>query len=74
MEIRHRQQLGLARRQPRLGGRPLTLRAVPVAAGVIGDARVRAVLAAFDMTALRWSYSQILVTEGIRRQRLELAI
>ncbi len=53
MEVRHRQQLGLARRQPRLGGRPLALRAVPVAAGVIGDARVGAVLAAFDMTAQR---------------------
>jgi hypothetical protein len=51
MEIRHRQQFGFARCQPRLGGWPLALGAVPVAAGVVGDARVGAVLAALDVTA-----------------------
>jgi ribose transport system permease protein len=50
MEIRHRQQLGLARRQPRLGGRPLTLRAVPVFA-VYVYAGVLTALASFIMTA-----------------------
>ena len=53
MEVRHRQQFSLARRQPGLSGRPLALRAVPVATGVIGDARVGAVLAALDMAAQR---------------------
>jgi hypothetical protein len=51
VKIRHRQQLGLARRKPFLGGRPLAPGAVPVAAGVIGDPCVRAVLAALDVTA-----------------------
>ena len=40
VEVRHRQQFGFARRKPRLGGRPLALGAVPVAARVIGDACV----------------------------------
>jgi hypothetical protein len=54
MEIGHRQEFGLAPiGQPILGSRGLTLRAVPVAAGVLGDAQVRAGLAAFDMTAQR---------------------
>ena len=53
VEVGNRQQLGLARLEPRLSRRPLALGAVPVAAGVIGDARVRAVLAALDMTAER---------------------
>ena len=45
MEARHRQQFGFARLKPLLGGRPLALRAVPVAAGVVGDAGVGTVLA-----------------------------
>ena len=53
VEVGHRQQLGLARLEPRLRRPPLALRTVPVAAGVVGDARVRAVLAALDMTAER---------------------
>ena len=51
MEVRHRQQIGLARRQPVLCRRALALRAVPVAAPVVGDRRVRTVLAARDVTA-----------------------
>jgi hypothetical protein len=37
VEIRHRQKLRRALGQPFLSGGALTLRAVPVAAGVIGD-------------------------------------
>src|SRR5262245_32472462 len=51
VEVRHWQQLGLARCKPRLSGRPLAFGTMPIAAGVIGDARERAVLAALDMTA-----------------------
>jgi hypothetical protein len=53
VEIRHGQEFGLAIGQPLLGSRGLALRTVPVAAGVVRDAQVRAVLAAFDMTAQR---------------------
>jgi hypothetical protein len=49
MEIGHRQQFGVAVGQPLLGRGGLALWAVPVAAGVVGDAEVRAGLAAFDM-------------------------
>ncbi len=41
--VRHRQQLGLAVLEPLPGGRPLALRAMAVAAGVVGDLVVRAV-------------------------------
>ena len=55
VEVGHRQQLGLALGQPLLGCRALTLRAMAVAAGVVGDLRVGAllVLAARDMAAER---------------------
>ncbi len=53
MEIGHGQEFGLAVDQPLLGRGGLALRAVPVAAGVVGDAQVRAGLAAFDMAAQR---------------------
>ena len=53
MEIGHRQEFGLAVGQPLLGSGGLALGAVPVAAGVVGDALVRAVLAAFDMATQR---------------------
>ena len=53
MEIRHGQEFGLAVGQPFLGSGGLALWAVPVAAGVVRDAQVRAVFAAFDMTAQR---------------------
>lgn len=49
--IRHRQQLGFALGEPLLGRGALTLRAVPVAAGIVGDGCVGTVLAARDMTA-----------------------
>ena len=53
VEVRHRQQLGLALGEPFLGRRPLALRAVPVAAAVVGDDGVRTLLAACDMAAER---------------------
>ena len=49
--VRHRQQLGLARGEPFLRGGALALRAVPVAAGVVGNRRIGAVRAARDMAA-----------------------
>jgi hypothetical protein len=43
VEVRHRQQLGLSVGQPLSAGEPLALRAVPVAAGIVGDAKLAAV-------------------------------
>jgi hypothetical protein len=51
MEVRYRQQLGLSVGQPLSTRQPLALRAVPVAAGIVGDAKLAAVVALFDMTA-----------------------
>ncbi len=68
MEIRHGQEFGLAVGQPFLGSGGLALRAVPVAAGVVRDAQVRAVFAAFDMTAQRRRSAAL-----DRRHDLELA-
>ena len=53
VEIGSRQQFGLAVRQPLRPRRPLTLRAMPIAAGVVGDARRAAIVARLDMTAER---------------------
>ena len=53
VEIRHGQEFGLAVGQPLLGRGGLALWAVPVAARVVRDAQVRALFAAFDMTAQR---------------------
>lgn len=53
MVIGDRQQLSLARREP-IGRRsPLALRAMAVAAGVVGEAGMGAVLASLDMAAER---------------------
>ena len=49
--VGHGQQLGLAVGKPFLCCRALALGAMPIAAGVIGDVRVRALLAARDMPA-----------------------
>ena len=51
--IWHRQQVGLARSEPFLGGGTLALRAVPIAAAVVGNGRVGAILAARDMPTKR---------------------
>jgi len=66
--IRHRQQVGLARRQPVLCRRALALRAVPVAATIVRDLAVRALLAARDMSAERRRAAVL-----DRRHHLELA-
>src|SRR6516225_4442674 len=51
MEIADGQQFGLALSEPLLGGRTLTLWAVPVAAAITGNHNIGAVLAARDMAA-----------------------
>jgi hypothetical protein len=51
--VGHWQQLGLALGQPLPGCGSLALRAMAIAAGVVGDQGVRAVLAARDMAAER---------------------
>src|SRR5712672_2235112 len=51
VEVGDRQQFGLARRHPLARCRALALRAVPVAAAVVGDRGVGAVLAARDVSA-----------------------
>jgi hypothetical protein len=51
--IGNRQKLGLALGEPLARRRALTLGAMPIAAGVVGDARVRTVLAALDVSAER---------------------
>ena len=53
MEIGNRQQFGLSVRQPLRPRRALTLRAMPIAARVVGDARRAAIVAGFDVTAER---------------------
>ena len=51
MEVSDRQQVGLTFGQPRARGGALTLGTVPVAAAVVGDPLMAAVLAGLDMTA-----------------------
>src|SRR5262245_7494457 len=51
MEVGHGEKLGLALLHPRAGRGPLALGAMPVAAAVVGDDGVLAVLAARDVAA-----------------------
>ena len=51
--IGDRQEFGLSHRQPSLRRSPLTLGAMAVAAGIVGDARMSTILATLDMTAER---------------------
>ena len=53
VEIGNRQQVGLSRGKPRGSGSPLTLRTMPIAAGIVGDARHAAVVAGLDVAAER---------------------
>ena len=53
MEIGNRQKFGLARGEPLHPRRSLALRAMAVAAGIIGDAHCAAIVARLDMTADR---------------------
>ena len=66
--VGNRQKLRLALFEPLPRRRALALRAVPVAAGIVGDAFVRAVLAALDMAAERGG-----ATGLDRRHDLQLA-
>jgi hypothetical protein len=68
MEIRHGQEIGLAVGQPFLGSSGLALWAMPIAAGVVSDAQVRAVLTALDVPAQRRCSAAL-----DRRHDLELA-
>ena len=68
MIVRHRQQIGLARGEPVLCRGTLALRAVPVAATIVRDLGVCALLAARDMAAERRSAAAL-----DRRHHLELA-
>jgi len=51
VEVGNREQFGFARRHPQACCRALALRAVPVAAAVVGDRGVGTVLAARDVSA-----------------------
>ena len=51
VEIADRQQVGLALGEPGSRGGGLTLRAVPIAATVVGDPKIATVVAAIDMAA-----------------------
>ena len=53
MEVRNRQQLALAVGKPLGAGETLALGAVPVTAGIVGNAGLTAILAALDMAAER---------------------
>ena len=53
VEIGNRQQVGFSRGEPRGSGCPLTLRTVPIAAGIIGDACHAAVVASLHVAAER---------------------
>jgi len=59
MEIGHRQQAGLPLGEPLLTRGALALRAVPVAAGVVGNTDVAAILARLDMTTQRCRTAQL---------------
>jgi hypothetical protein len=51
MKVRHRQQFGLPIREPLGPRQPLALRAMAVAAGVVGEARCATIIALLDMAA-----------------------
>lgn len=59
MEIGNGQKVSFAIGKPLVAGGTLALRAVPVAAGVIGDTRVRAVIAGLDMPTKRRRLAQL---------------
>jgi hypothetical protein len=53
VEIGNRQQVGFSRGKPRGSGSPLTLRTMPIPAGIISDACHAAVVASLHVTAER---------------------
>ena len=70
VEVGNREQFGLARRHPLACCRALALRAVPVAAAVVGDRGVSAVLAARDVSTQR---RRAAVLDGAHHFELEQA-
>jgi hypothetical protein len=59
VEIRHRQELGFARREPCSCRLPLAFGAVPVTTAVVGDPRMLTFLTTLDMTAELGSSSNL---------------
>ena len=59
VEIGNRQQFGFARLHPSFRRRPLAFRAMAVAARVVGDAHMGAVLASLDMAAERFGATNL---------------
>jgi hypothetical protein len=55
VKIGNRQQVGFSRGKPRGSGSPLTLRTMPIPAGIISDACHAAVIAGLDVAAERLS-------------------
>jgi hypothetical protein len=70
MEVRHRQQLGLPGRQPLGADLPLALRAVPVAAGVVGDPDQAAIRTLLGVAAERCRPAQL---DGAHHPSLDTA-
>jgi hypothetical protein len=68
VEVGHRQELGLALGEPLLCRCGLAFRAMAIPAGIVGDGRISAVLAARDMAAERRCAAAL-----DRRHDLELA-
>jgi hypothetical protein len=59
VEIGDRQQFGLACLHPSLRRRPLALRAMAIAAGVVSDARMGAIVTPLDVTAERFGATNL---------------
>src|SRR4029077_4212058 len=70
VEVWRREQLGLPLFQPLPRRRALALRAMPVAAAVVRDDRVRAALAARDMAAERDGAAALAKLWRMQRRRL----
>ena len=64
MEILYRQQLGLPFGQPLSAGRSLTLRATPIAARVVGDGAMSALIALVHMAAQSGRSASADIVEG----------
>ena len=72
MIVRHRQQLGFAFGQPFVGGGTLAFWAVPIAATIVGDDGVGAVLAPGDVAAERGRAAAL--DRGHHLQRIEAQV
>lgn len=74
VEIRHRQKVARPRFEPVARGRTLTLGAMPVAAGIIGDTDCATGLAALDMAAKRGRPAQFDRRHDAALQASEVAV